>query len=142
MVCYLYMVIKMQTYLILKDSTVINSVIADSEFANSQNWILKPDNINVDVGWSYIDGQFIAPTVPSQTLEQIKANNKEQAELLLQQTDWTQYPDVADKTRTPHLVNLNEWIDYRVALRATAVNPPETEVTEWPVKPQEVWSSQ
>lgn len=69
-----------------------------------------------------------------------KQDNKNTAETLLQESDWVEYPSVADVSKNPHLTNLNEWIDYRVALRAIAINPPIT-VEQWPVKPQEVWSS-
>jgi hypothetical protein len=60
-----------------------------------------------------------------------KQSNKGQAEYLLQQTDWTQMPDV-------DLVNKDEFTAYRAAVRAIALNPPVT-VNEWPVKPSEVW---
>lgn len=60
-----------------------------------------------------------------------KQDNKIQAMNLLQATDWTQMPDVT-------LVNKDAFTSYRTALRAIAVNPPVT-VSEWPVKPEEVW---
>ena len=41
--------------------------------------------------------------------------------------------------KTPHLVNGNEFDDYRVALRDITLKPPIS-VTEWPVKPEEQWS--
>jgi hypothetical protein len=71
--------------------------------------------------------------------QQKKDSNKQQAESLLQATDWTENPSARNTAKTPHLVNGDEFDDYRVALRAIAVNPPVS-VTEWPVKPDEVWS--
>lgn len=85
-------------------------------------------------GWQYIEGQ--AP-IPSPT--DYSAQNKEIATQLLLDTDWTEYPSVADKTKNPHLVNLNDFVDYRVAVRAIAVNPPTTPA-EFPNKPVEQWS--
>lgn len=69
-----------------------------------------------------------------------KIANGEYAKSLLTQSDWVEYPSTSDTTRTPHLVNLNEWIDYRVALRAIVVNPPSI-VEVWPVMPLKQWSN-
>ena len=60
-----------------------------------------------------------------------KAKVKAQAMDLLSATDWTQMPDV-------DLVNKADFTAYRASLRTIALNPP-VEVTEWPVKPEEVW---
>lgn len=65
--------------------------------------------------------------------------NQQEAKKLLLESDWVEYPSTSDTTRNPHLTNLNEWLDYRVALRAIAVNPSET--VEFPVKPTEQWSN-
>jgi len=70
---------------------------------------------------------------------QIKIGNKQNAQLLLQQTDWVEFPSVSDTTRTPHLVNFEEFMAYRMALRAIAVNP--SVVVEFPTTPQETWSN-
>lgn len=79
------------------------------------------------------------------TPEQVAANeqaarqsNKQQAETLLQQTDWTQQPDVDNPDNPPWLANKADFTAYRGQLRAIAVNPPVT-VDQWPVKPDEVW---
>jgi hypothetical protein len=71
--------------------------------------------------------------------EEIKQINKLEAKRLLINSDWVEYPSVTDQTKNPHLTNLNEWIDYRVALRAIAVNPPEQIISEWPVSPVSQW---
>ena len=68
-----------------------------------------------------------------------KAANKSQAESLLQQTDWTATVDISNPEYSdPYLANQAEFLAYRSAVRKIAVNPPVT-VTEWPVKPDEVW---
>jgi Phage tail assembly chaperone protein len=61
-----------------------------------------------------------------------KAKVKAQAMQLLTETDWTQMPDV-------DLVNKADFTAYRAELRVIALNPP-VEVTEWPEKPEEIWS--
>jgi hypothetical protein len=61
----------------------------------------------------------------------LKQANKQQAEQLLSETDWTQMPDVA-------LVNKQAFIDYRATIRAIAINPTIDAV--FPNKPAEQWS--
>lgn len=63
---------------------------------------------------------------------QQKEANKTTAMGLLTETDWTQMPDV-------NLVNKADFTAYRAALRAIAVTP-RVLVSEWPEKPEEVWS--
>lgn len=73
--------------------------------------------------------------------DQCKQNNKNQAVYLLQQTDWTSIPDVANPSLSnPYLTNQAEFIAYRSQIRAIAVNPPIV-VDSWPVCPDEIWSS-
>lgn len=67
-----------------------------------------------------------------------KASNKQQAESLLQQSDWSQQPDVDDPANPPWLTNKADFTTYRAQLRAIAVNPP-VQVDPWPVKPEELW---
>lgn len=72
--------------------------------------------------------------------EQIQAENKSQATALLQQTDWTTIPDVADPALSdPYLTNAAEFAAYRSNVRKIAVNPPTTPAV-FPVMPDEIWS--
>ena len=73
--------------------------------------------------------------------EQQKAQqNKTQATTLLQQTDWTAIPDVADPLKSnPYLVNQADFVAYRSTVRAIAVNPTFDAV--FPEMPVEQWSS-
>lgn len=68
-----------------------------------------------------------------------KAANKQQAGVLLKDTDWVELGDVSDPNRNPHLTNKEAFSLYREQLRAIAVNPP-TEPATFPVKPAEIWS--
>ena len=128
----------MKNYAIIENQLVVNVAVADQEFAQSQGWIELVDGAGI--GWSYINGQFIAPPQPQPTPEEIQAANKSQAEQLLKDTDWVEIPSVSDTANTPHLINYADFITYRLAIRAIAVNPPVT-VTEWPTKPEENWST-
>lgn len=76
--------------------------------------------------------------LPDDVCEQ---NNKNQAVSLLQQTDWTSIPDVANPAvSNPYLTNQAAFLSYRSQIRAIAVNPPVL-VDPWPVCPNEIWSS-
>ena len=116
-------------------------------------WVL----VEVPVGYNQVlDGSIVAveeiqivetqkvrdltPEEIASMEQQKKDSNKQQAEYLLQQTDWTESPSARTTAKTPHLVNGEDFDDYRVALRAIAVHPPVT-VAEWPFKPDEQWSA-
>ena len=72
--------------------------------------------------------------------EQIAAQNKQQATALLQETDWTTIPDVADSALSdPYLTNTAEFAAYRSNVRKIAVNPPTTPAVFPPV-PDEIWA--
>jgi hypothetical protein len=72
--------------------------------------------------------------------DQLAQQNKQQATTLLQQTDWTAIPDVADPEKSnPYLMNQPEFVAYRSTIRNIAVNPTYDAV--FPEAPVEVWSS-
>jgi hypothetical protein len=126
-------------YAVIENTLVVNTTVSDAEFAQSQGWVSCPDDVGI--GWSYVNGQFIAPIPPTPTPEKIQAQNKQQATSLLQQTDWTSIPAVADPLRSnPYLTNQGEFDAYRSQLREIAVNPPTTPAV-FPTQPQEIWSN-
>lgn len=47
-------------YAVIENGIVVNKVLADAEFAQSQGWIPLPEG--VDIGWSY-DGNKVTPPV-------------------------------------------------------------------------------
>lgn len=70
-----------------------------------------------------------------------KQANKQQASLLLSQTDWTAVPSIADPAQSnPFLANQNAFFEYRNQVRQIALNPPIV-VEVWPVEPDEVWET-
>ena len=60
---------------------------------------------------------------------------KEKAKDLIKEVDW-----IIDEETKPLLLNRNEFISYRSALRKLIVNPIEN--PEWPLKPKESWGEQ
>jgi hypothetical protein len=126
-------------YAIIENTLVVNTTVSDPEFAQSQGWVACADDVSI--GWSYVNGQFIAPIPPIPTPEEIQLQNKQQATSLLQQTDWTSIPDVANpQYSNPYLMNQDAFLAYRSTVRAIAVNPP-TIPAVFPQQPQEIWSN-
>ena len=95
---------------------------------------------------------WLSPEIPQPTEEQVVAEQavleqqepinacKIQASKLLYETDWTTIPDVADSTKSnPYLVNVQDYVTYRNAVRQLAVYPVASPV--WPTKPTSQWSS-
>jgi len=65
--------------------------------------------------------------------------NKQTATMLLQMTDWTTIPDVADPAKSnPYLSNVQDFVTYRNAVRQYAVYPVAGQIN-WPRTPAEVW---
>lgn len=86
--------------------------------------------------WEVLD---LDPEQIAYNEEQAKQRNKQQAESLLKDTDWTATVDISSPEYSdPYLGNQAEFLAYRSAVRKIAVNPPVT-VAEWPTKPDEVW---
>lgn len=47
----------MTKYAIIENGKVINTVLADPEYADTQGWTACPDEAGID--WDYINGQFV-----------------------------------------------------------------------------------
>lgn len=85
--------------------------------------------------------QWVFDTELNQFIKKVTTaqENKMQAVLLLQQTDWTTIVDVADPNLSnPYLSNQQEFISYRNIIRSYAINPVEGDI-EWAIQPQAIW---
>ena len=80
------------------------------------------------IGWSYINGQFVEPPQPKQSLEQLAAAARSERDRLLAQTDWTQATDVPQATK-------DLWASYRQALRDVPQQSGFPTEIVWPEKP-------
>ena len=85
---------------------------------------------DIEEGWNYNGVSFTEPTLP--TNEELLEVIRLERNVLLAQSDWTQFPDVQE-TFTEE--KKQEWIVYRQALRdftetCDPANP------EWPIKPE------
>ena len=103
----------------------------------AEQFIEAPDEVTF--GWSFVNGEWIAPAGP--TPEEIQAQNKQQAISLLQQTDWTATIDISNPQYSiPYLSNQDEFLAYRSTVRAIAVNPPIIPAI-FPDIPKAIWKT-
>jgi len=106
---------------------------------NEDITVLPQWALNAEAAW---EAAANPPPPPAPTPEEIQAQNKATASSLLQQTDWTATVDISNpQYSNPYLMNQDDFLAYRSAVRAIAVNPPTTPVTVWPTLPTEQWSS-
>jgi hypothetical protein len=75
---------------------------------------------------------YVFNNPPPPTPEEITQRNKDQAIWLLSQSDWVMLPDV-------NIINKDEWIEYRAALRALVNNPEPSLEVMFPIVPEERW---
>ena len=135
----------LQNYAIIDGINVINIIQYEEQPSNPPPGFDNPifavlAEIAISVGWTYVNGQFIAPIPPTPTPEELIAQCKITATNILNSTDWTAIPDVADPLKSnPYLMNQAEFVAYRSTIRNYAVNPVTDPV--WPTQPTEQWSS-
>jgi hypothetical protein len=114
--------------------------------------VLSPTAIFAVQGDTYAGIEWLSPEIPMPTEQEVTAEQatltaqeplkacKQQASQLLYETDWTTIPDVADPTKSnPYLVNVQDYVTYRSALRQLAVYPVANPV--WPTKPVSQWGT-
>jgi hypothetical protein len=133
-----------QRYAIIDGINVINVIDYDTAPSNPppgfDSPIIAVQSDTASPGWTYVDGVFIAPPIPTPTPEELIAQCKATATAILQSTDWTSISDVGDPTKAnPYLVNQADFIAYRSTVRGYAVNPVVDPV--FPTSPTEQWSS-
>jgi hypothetical protein len=131
-------------YAIIDGINVINVIDYDTPPSNPppgfESPIIAVQSDTAQIGWTYVNGQFIAPIPPAPTPEELIAQCKSIATGILNSTDWTSIPDVGDPTKAnPYLMNQAEFIAYRSTVRGYAVNPVENPT--FPTAPTEQWSS-
>jgi len=125
-------------YAVIENGLVINNAVADAEFASQQGWVLN--NVAAQIGWKYINGQFIEHTpIPNYTESEILIINMSKAKELLSTTDWSQYPDVTNTANQTYLVNAEEFITFRATVRQVIINTPKT-LVDFPSVPKAIWN--
>jgi len=128
-----------KNYAVLENTLVVNIVVSDNVYAQQQGWVELVGDASI--GWTYVNGEFIPPAPIPPTPEEIQAQNKVQAESLLQATDWTCTVDINNpQYSNPYLGNQDAFLEYRSQVRQIAVNPPTTPAV-FPEVPKEVWNT-
>lgn len=128
------------------EHTLIDMEIDHPEFG----WIpftANPDDVEASGRALYAEavaGDFgpvaeYVPPPPPPPYVATADSNKANAQKRLAVTDWVNEPDVYDTTRNPHLMNRDEFLDYRAWCRNIAVNPVAGNL-DWPTEPTAVWS--
>ena len=117
----------MATYAYIDNSIVTELCEFDSDPGSP--WVVAPSGSPAGVGVKYDSStQTFSPA------DNTAQENKDAAYALLQESDWTQLPDIGLT-----LTNVGEWRTYRAGLRAIVKNPSAGDVT-FPDKPDEVYS--
>jgi len=134
----------LQNYAIIDGINVINIIQYEEQPTNPppgfESPIIAVQSDIASIGWTYVDGVFIAPYVPPPTPEQLMQECKQIATSILGSTDWTSISDVGDPTKAnPYLINQADFIAYRSTVRGYAVNPVVDPL--FPTAPTEQWSS-
>lgn len=116
----------MAIYFTVDGSNVVTNVI-EAESALEPNWIAEPNGTIASIGytWDSSTETFSEPSAPSLTAQE----NSEEAVRLLEESDWTQLPDIGLTTD-----NVIEWRTYRSTLRGIARSPSDGALT-WPTPP-------
>jgi hypothetical protein len=107
----------------------------------------KPNNqiINALPDWvesamtAWDNADYNEKNPPTPTDDVLIAVCKAQAQEYLQKTDWSEIPSVVDTNSPQYLLNAQEFIDYRIQVRALVINPVPNPV--WPTTPTAQWSS-
>lgn len=120
---------------------VVNSKSETFEVDDTLFWADCADDVVADNFWYNPDNQLIEANLPPAPPEPPTAEeNKSTAVGLLQETDWTTIPGVADpNTSNPYLTNQEAYFQYRSIIRGYAINP-VAGVINWPEQPQPIWS--
>lgn len=121
---------------VVTDQTQVDPyTVFNAEYASQ--FIEAPDEVTFY--WQLIDGTWVAP--PPAPTPDIQTQNKQQAQSLLQQTDWTCTVDINNpQYSNPYLTNQDAFLAYRSTVRQIAINPPTTPAT-FPQMPTEQWSN-
>lgn len=121
----------------IENDLVVN-VLAVTDINFLPNLVEIPKGSSVGIGWSYVDGAFVAPIILEPTAEE----NKAIAVSLLEVTDWTTIADVGNpQTANPYLANQAEFIAWRSQIRAIAVTPIAGTLPILEEMPQENWQT-
>ena len=127
-------------YALLYNDIVIDIKDTTYPVDKPQFWVECPDNCKKGLYYYVNEFYELIPPNLNVPLSNIKASdNKSKAIYLLTSTDWVTFPDVINTSITPHLLNQDEFIEYRRRLRIISLDPVDGNI-DWPVIPVEKWA--
>ena len=117
------------------EHTMIDLTVRFAEISEDLPFTASPDDCEehgraifaAAVAGEYGEIAEFVPYVPS--IEELEAQAREQRDVLLAASDWTQLPDVPEATR-------EAWAVYRQALRDVPQQDGFPENIDWPAKPE------
>ena len=127
--------------LVLWDGPNLENPELDPDWGSDVEAVELDDDSPVGIGWTYVEGKFIAPPLPEPTPEDILAQNTQlytslnrtasnRISILTDATD----PDImGDDINPDDVVLLKEWKKYRVLLSRVDLTVKEP---DWPVAPE------
>ena len=131
---------------IVKDDMTLECFLPDYNVVTLMKFTDK-EQVQQFIDTMYNNPAYFSPYISPEERQimmeqQIAAANSQQATALLQQTDWTCTVDITNPVYSnPYLMNQDQFLAYRSQVREIAVNPPVTPITDWPIRPTEVWSN-
>lgn len=115
-------------YAIIENGIVVNAAEAEPDFAQSQGWILLPDDAYI---WDiYENGVF---TRPPRNLEAEWGMQRLERNYLLLESDTDVLPD---RWAAMTAEQQSAWSTYRQALRDLPQTYPDPKTVVWPQKPE------
>lgn len=116
----------------LNEFNIFTVQLTDKPFVDYTKDVIEKSPELIDSQWTQIwEVVDATPEEISERQAQMINSNKDLAVSFLNETDWTQLPDVG-------LLNKNDFAIYRESLRQIAISPTLDPV--WPIKPPEQWT--
>jgi len=117
----------MPKFAIVENGVVLNTVLAEPDYATTQGWIALPDDMTIGC---LFDGNtwFNPENTPEKIKDKQASAARQKRDFLLNQTDWTQSADVPQPIK-------DKWALYRQALRDVPQQAGFPENIIWPTKP-------
>lgn len=136
----------MAYYVLVKDGYVFNAIVWDGPGENNENdldfgegvtYHRIEDGEGVAIGWTYVDGKFIAPPEPEIPHEQLvqQAENEKNSRIVSANSIFLLWQTklLLNRASEEEKSLLNQWVDYVDGLRT--VNTQQAPDITWPEQP-------
>jgi hypothetical protein len=114
----------MPNYSIIENNTIINTVVADPEYAATHQLIETPEGAGI--GFTFNGGKWVK--LNQSTTEELASYIRVQRDFKLSSSDWTQVADAP--------VDQEAWATYRQSLRDVPSQSGFPNEVTWPTEPE------